>query len=40
VELRINNSDVVFGVGTDGNIVAAAMKAILAGLNRHARNAV
>ena len=40
VELRINNNDVVFGVGVDGNIVAATMKAILAGLNRHARNAV
>ena len=38
VELRVNNNDVVFGVGVDGNIVAAAMKAILAGLNRHARN--
>lgn len=38
VELRINNNDIVFGVGMDGNIVAAAMKAILAGLNRHARN--
>lgn len=36
VEMRVGDSDTVFGVGIDDNIVSAAIKAILAGLNRHA----
>ncbi|MEW9899930.1 2-isopropylmalate synthase [Chitinivorax sp. PXF-14] len=35
IEMRVAQGGVVFGVGIDGNIVAAALKAILSGLNRH-----
>jgi len=34
VELRVNNDQTIYGVGTDANIVSASMHAILSGLQR------
>lgn len=34
IELRVNDSDPVFGVGRDSSIVAAALKALVNGVNR------
>jgi 2-isopropylmalate synthase len=38
VEVKINNGKPVFGVGQDRNIVAAAIKALINGVNRHMRS--
>jgi 2-isopropylmalate synthase len=35
VELRVNNGPTRFGVGIDGNMMAASFKAIVSALNRH-----
>lgn len=37
IELRVDGGKPLFGVGMDSNIVTASLKAILCGLNRHAR---
>ena len=34
VELRVNDDQTIYGVGTDANIVSASMHAILSGLQR------
>jgi 2-isopropylmalate synthase len=39
VPLKFQAGEVVFGVGSDTNIDQAAVCAIVAGLNRHAKNA-
>ncbi len=39
VPLRFETGEVVFGVGSDTNIDQAAVSAIVAGLNRHAKDA-
>ncbi|VUZ23378.1 2-isopropylmalate synthase [uncultured Comamonas sp.] len=40
VELRVNNEQTIYGVGTDANIVSASMHAILSGLQRSKVKAV
>ncbi|WP_049723024.1 2-isopropylmalate synthase [Gilvimarinus polysaccharolyticus] len=40
IELRFGSSDPVFGVGRDGSIVAAAIKALINGINRSRTDAV
>lgn len=39
VEIKVDNDRAVFGVGKDSNIIAAAIKALLNGVNRHLRGA-
>lgn len=40
VEVKIDNGKPLFGVGKDGNIVAAAIKALINGLNRYQQQAL
>ena len=37
VPIEFSNSSVIFGVGSDTNIDQAAVRAIIAGLNRHSK---
>ena len=37
VELKVDQGKPVFGVGKDSNIISAAIKALLNGVNRHQR---
>jgi 2-isopropylmalate synthase len=37
VEMKVGNSKSVFGVGKDSNIIAAAIKALINGVNRQSK---